>query len=92
MYGAVDLIVVGQFGQPAGVSAVSTGSQVMRTVTALVTGLSMGAMFRELGDSKTPLRTVTIACVVNIAGDLLFLGFYVVTALRDRREAPAGRA
>ena len=49
-------------------------------------------MFRELGDSKTPLRTVTIACVVNIAGDLLFLGFYVVTALRDRREAPAGRA
>ncbi len=92
MYGAVDLMVVGQFGQPAGVSAVSTGSQVMRTVTALVTGLSMGAMFRELGDSKTPLRTVTIACIVNIAGDLLFLGFYAVTALRDRREAPAGRA
>lgn len=92
MYGAVDLIVVGQFGQPAGVSAVSTGSQVMHTVTALVTGLSMGAMFRELGVSKTPLRTVTIACVVNIAGDLLFLGFYAVTALRDRREAPAGRA
>ncbi len=155
MYGAVDLMVVGQFGQPADVSAVSTGSQVMHTVTALITGLSMGAtvllgqklgegkseeggkvlgsaialfaavalvltaamlwavnplarlmqapaeafgqtvvyvricsggaafivaynvlgaMFRGLGDSKTPLLTVTIACIVNIAGDLLLVG------------------
>ena len=155
MYGAVYLMVVGQFGQPADVSAVSTGSQVMQTVTSLVTGLSMGAtvllgqklgegksdeggkvlgsaialfavvalvltvvmlwaasplsrlmqapaeafeqtvvyvricsggaafivaynvlgaMFRGIGDSKTPLLTVTIACVVNIAGDLLLVG------------------
>lgn len=155
MYGAVDLMVVGQFGQPADVSAVSTGSQVMHTVTSLVTGLSMGAtvllgqklgqgrseegeqvlgsaialftavalaltavmllaaspmarlmqapagafeqtvtyvricsggavfivaynvlgaMFRGTGDSKTPLLTVTIACVVNIIGDLLLVG------------------
>lgn len=155
MYGAVDLMVVGQFGQPADVSAVSTGSQVMHTVTSLVTGLSMGAtvllgqklgegrsdeggqvlgsaialfgmvalvltavmvwaaspmsvimqapaeafaqtvayvricsggavfivaynvlgaMFRGLGDSKTPLLTVAIACFVNIAGDLLLVG------------------
>ena len=155
MYGAVDLMVVGQFGQPADVSAVSTGSQVMHTVTCLVTGLSMGAtvllgqklgegrseeggqvlgsaitlfaavallltgvmvwaaspmsrlmrapaeafeqtvtyvricsggavfivaynvlgaMFRGIGDSKTPLLTVLIACVVNIAGDLVLVG------------------
>ena len=155
MYGAVDLAVVGQFGQPADVSAVSTGSQVMHTVTCLVTGLSVGAtvllgqklgegkaeeggqvlgsaialfglvalaltavmiwaaspmaqlmqapeeafaqtvsyvlvcsggavfivaynvpgaMFRGIGDSKTPLLTVLIACVVNIAGDLLLVG------------------
>lgn len=155
MYGAVDLMVVGQFGQPADVSAVATGSQVMHTVTALITGLSMGAtvllgqklgegkpeeggkvlgstialfaavalvltgamlgaaspmarlmqapteafrqtviyvricsggaafivaynvlgaMFRGLGDSRTPLLTVTIACVVNIMGDLLLVG------------------
>ena len=157
MYGAVDLMVVGQFGQPADVSAVSTGSQVMHTVTSLVTGLAMGstvllgqklgagkseqggqvlgsaialftvvalaltavmlwtasplarlmqapaeafeqtvayiricsggavfivaynvlgAMFRGIGDSKTPLLTVTIACVVNIAGDLLLVGVW----------------
>lgn len=155
MYGSIDLMVVGQFGQPADVSAVSTGSQVMQTVTSLVTGLSMGAtvllgqklgqgkseeggqvlgsaialfaavalvltavmlgavspmaklmqapaeafdqtvtyvricsggavfivaynvlgaMFRGIGDSKTPLLTVTIACVVNIAGDILLVG------------------
>ncbi len=42
MYGAVDLAVVGQFGDKAGVSAVSTGSLVMVTVTGLVTGLTMG--------------------------------------------------
>ena len=52
MYGAVDLMVVGQFGQPAGVSAVSTGSQVMRTVTALVTGLSMGPCSGSWGIPK----------------------------------------
>ena len=155
MYGAVDLMVVGQFGQPADVSAVSTGSQVMMTVTSLVTGLAMGAtvllgqkigegrddeggkvlgsaialfavvaaaitvsmvaaatpmaklmqappeafsqtvtyvrlcsggavfivaynvlgaMFRGIGDSNTPLLTVSIACVMNIAGDLILVG------------------
>ena len=155
MYGAVDLMVVGRFGQAADVSAVSTGNQVMQTLTSLVTGLSMGAtvllgqkigegkaeeggqvlgsaialfgavalvmtavimaaaspmsrlmrapaeafdqtvtyvricaggavfivaynvlgaMFRGIGDSKTPLLTVAIACVVNIAGDLLLVG------------------
>lgn len=154
MYGAVDLMVVGRFGQPADVSAVSTGSQVMQTVTSVITGLSMGAtvllgqrlgkgrsdeagqvlgsaialfaavallltgimtaaaspmarimqapaeafgqtvvyvricsggavfivaynvlgaMFRGIGDSRTPLLTVAIACAVNIAGDLLLV-------------------
>ena len=34
----------------------------------------LGSIFRGLGDSKTPLLTVAIACVFNIAGDLLFVG------------------
>ena len=42
MYGAVDLLVVGQFGSAEDVSAVSTGSQVMHTLTVVITGLSMG--------------------------------------------------
>jgi len=42
MYGAVDLLVVGQFGISADVSAVSTGSMVMQTVTVVITSLAMG--------------------------------------------------
>ena len=42
MYGAVDLLVVGQFGIAADVSAVSTGSMVMHTVTVVITSLAMG--------------------------------------------------
>ena len=42
MYGAVDLLIVGQFGGAADVSAVSTGSQVMTTITVMITGLVMG--------------------------------------------------
>ena len=155
MYGAVDLQVVGKFGTPADISAVSTGSQIMHTVTIVITGLAMGvtvllgqklgegkaaeagqivgsgfclfavvtlvvtaavlaaapemaavmqapadafagtvgyvricsagavfivaynilgSIFRGMGDSNMPLITVTIACVCNIAGDLLLVG------------------
>ena len=42
-YGAVDLLVVGQFGSTAGLSAVSTGSQVLNLVTFVVTQLAMVA-------------------------------------------------
>lgn len=41
-YGAADLMIVGQFANTAGVSAVSTGSEVMQTVTNLVMGLATG--------------------------------------------------
>ncbi|MGI6054507.1 MAG: MATE family efflux transporter [Clostridium sp.] len=36
----------------------------------------LGSVFRGIGDSKTPLFTVTIACAVNIAGDLLFVACF----------------
>ena len=42
-YGAVDLLVVGKFGSTAGLSAVSTGSQVLNLVTFVLTQLAMGA-------------------------------------------------
>lgn len=35
----------------------------------------LGGIFRGLGDSKTPLITVAIACVLNIVGDLLFVAW-----------------
>ena len=40
MYGAVDLLVVGQYASAADVSAVSTGSQLMNTMTVLISGLA----------------------------------------------------
>ena len=40
-YGAVDLLVVGRFGSTSGLSAVSTGSQVLNLVTFVVTQLAM---------------------------------------------------
>lgn len=36
----------------------------------------LGAVFRGIGDSKTPLMTVAIACVLNIIGDLLFVAVF----------------
>lgn len=42
MYGAVDILVVGWFGTTAGISGVSTGSNIINLVTFTVTGLSMG--------------------------------------------------
>ena len=153
-YGAVDLLVVGRFGSTSGLSAVSTGSQVLNLVTFVVIQLAMGitvliarylgekrpeqigsviggsaivfaiisvilfvimvgfarpisvlmqapaeavdlttsyvricgggilfivaynllaAIFRGLGDSKSPLLFVLVACIVNIFGDLLLV-------------------
>lgn len=42
LYGAVDLLIVGQFGTSSDVSAVATGSQMMQMVTVVITGLAMG--------------------------------------------------
>jgi len=150
-YGAVDLLVVGRFGSTSGLSAVSTGSQVLNLVTFVVVQFAMGitvliarylgekkpekigavigggaivftiisvvlfivmvcfahpisilmqapeeavdltasyvricgggiffivvynllsAIFRGLGDSKSPLLFVLVACIVNVIGDL----------------------
>lgn len=55
LYGAVDLMVVGQFASSAEVSAVATGSQIMHTLTQVVAGLSMGTTIligQQLGEGK----------------------------------------
>ena len=36
----------------------------------------LGAIFRGIGDSKTPRITVCIACVINILADLLFVALF----------------
>jgi putative MATE family efflux protein len=42
MYGAVDILVVGRFGTTAGISGVSTGSNIVNLVVFTITGLAMG--------------------------------------------------
>lgn len=54
MYGAVDLLVVGQFGTDAGISAVSTGSNTISLVTFVIAALTMGVTVligRYLGEN-----------------------------------------
>ncbi|MDO4274093.1 MAG: MATE family efflux transporter [Eubacteriales bacterium] len=54
-YGAVDLLVVGRFGNAASVSAVGTGSAFMQMVTFVITSLAMGATViigQHIGEKK----------------------------------------
>ena len=54
-YGAVDLLVVGRFGSTSGLSAVSTGSQVLNLVTFVVIQFAMGItvlIARYLGEKR----------------------------------------
>lgn len=55
MYGAVDLLIVGWFGTTAGISAVSTGSNLINLVVFTISGLTMGItvlISRYLGEKK----------------------------------------
>ncbi len=67
MYGAVDLLIVGRFGVPADVSAVSTGSQIMLTMANLIASFAMGAtvcLGRQIGEGKPEEGGKTIgACI-----------------------------
>ena len=42
-YGAVDLLIVGIFGDAASISAVGTGSVFMNMITFIITSLAMGS-------------------------------------------------
>lgn len=55
MYGAVDMLVVGQFGTDASISAVATGSNIINLVTFVISSLTMGVtvlISRYLGEKK----------------------------------------
>lgn len=56
MYGAVDILVVGWFGTTAGISGVSTGSNIVNLMVFTVTGLAMGVTVligQYLGEQKS---------------------------------------
>ena len=75
MYGAVDLLIVGQFTDvssvSAHVSAVSTGSQIMLTLTNLVASFAMGATIllgQQIGRGQARKGGETIgACIMLFA-------------------------
>ncbi len=55
MYGAVDLLIVGRFGTTAGISAVSTGSNVINLIVFTVSALASGVMVligRYIGERR----------------------------------------
>lgn len=57
-YGAVDLLVVGKFGDASSISAVGTGSGFMQMVTFIITSLAMGATViigQHIGERKPEL-------------------------------------
>lgn len=99
-YGAVDLLVVGQFGSTAGLSAVSTGSQVLNLVTFVVTQLAMGVtvlIARYLGEKRHEQIGAVIggaAVVFTILSFLIFVllaGFArPISVLMQAPEAAVG--
>ena len=55
MYGAVDLIIIGQFCDAAAVSAVSNGSHILMTISNVITGISLGMTIllgQKIGEKK----------------------------------------
>ncbi len=58
LYGGADMLIVGQFASTADLSGVSTGSNIMHTLTMIATGLSMGMtiMVGQLIGAREPKR------------------------------------
>ena len=86
MYGAVDLQVVGKFGTAADISAVSTGSQIMQTVTIVITGLAMGItvlLGQKIGEGKPEEAGQAVG-----SGICLFLVVAVVATAALELAAP----
>lgn len=99
-YGAVDLLVVGRFGSTSGLSAVSTGSQVLNLVTFVVTQLAMGItvlIARYLGEKKPEkigsiLGGATVVfTLISIGLCVLLVGFARPISLRAYAGSSSGR-
>ena len=79
-YGAVDLLVVGRFGSTEGLSAVSTGSQVLNLATFVVSALATGVtvlIARYLGEKRPQL----ISQVIGGAAFIFFILSVVLAIL-----------
>ena len=72
LYGAVDLLIVGRYAESLDISAVSTGSQIMMTITQVIAGLAMGTTIllgQQIGEGKTEEAGKTVGTsIVFFAG------------------------
>lgn len=86
MYGAVDLLIVARFGgvnADVYVSAVSTGSQLMMTLTVVITGLAMGLtvyLAEAIGAGKQEKAGRIIGSGITLFG-IISLGLTAVLVL-----------
>lgn len=96
LYGAVDLLVVGQFSTASEVSAVSTGSQIMTTFTNLMASFAMGTtvlLGQEIGQKrrddagKTVGASIVLFAIIGVILSLL-MGFGAPVIARIM-QAPA---
>lgn len=77
VYSVVDMIIVGQFVGPAGLSGVSVGSQIAALFTSLGTGLAMGgqvmlAQYKGAGDHEAQKESIgTILTFMVLLGLIL---------------------
>ncbi|MBQ8639917.1 MAG: MATE family efflux transporter [Lachnospiraceae bacterium] len=86
MYGAVDLLIVGQYAQTFDVSAVSTGTFVMHLLTSAVTGLAMGTTV-QIGQKIGEKRTHEVGGIIG-SSTVLFLAFGLVLTVLMQFLAP----
>ena len=79
MYGAVDLLIVGKFATSADVSAVSTGSQIMTTLTNLISSFAMGTTIllgQQIGSGRKEEGGKTVGTAV-----LMFAGIAILMSI-----------
>ncbi len=95
-YGAVDLLIVGQFGSVADVSGVTIGSQLMSTITNIITGIAMGTTIllgQYIGAKKLEesgrVMGASIALFGGIAVVLTFLLIVANSLIVSIMQTPA---
>lgn len=88
-YGAVDLLVVGRFGTTEGLSAVSTGSQVLNLVTFVITQFAMGVtvlIARYIGEKKPEQIGALIGGAIVVFTMISVVLFVVMIIFQDRLQ------
>lgn len=97
LYGAVDLLIIGQFAEAGDISAVATGSSLMFTLTSVFIGLSMGTtilMGQNIGQGKTSEAgnvigsTITFFAILGIIVSII--AFILSPQLASLMQAPEG--